>query len=241
MKTLTLISLLCLSSFICFGQQFVPAIPSTAMSGAKNSYVIKNDGTKIIGKVTSSYLVKNVLKSFTFKTESGEKFKFKAEDVKEVGIKTLKIQTYTQAVTANSITELAGRDFNKVVDQEYFYFEQALLPGKKNKFALMQLLNPGFDHVVKVYKDPNAKETTGLGVGGIKVTGGIDKSYLVCDAGSNRAVYLEKKKYTKESKTVIFTKCPDIFEKYYGGDKFAWRDFAEHVYVYDQLCGDQAK
>ncbi|NLR92163.1 hypothetical protein [Flammeovirga agarivorans] len=238
MKKLLSIILLLFSQF-SFGQSFVPALSVSGMVSAKSAYVIKNDGTKIEGKVTSASLTNNILKTVTMKTSDGEKMKFKAEDIKQFAVVPKDLFKFEQSMTAGSIKELAGRDFADVVDQSHVYYEQAILPGKKNKFALMQLLNPGFDHVVKVYKDPNAKQTGGIGVAGVKVTGGIDKSYLVCDTGSNRAVLMEKKKYKKEAQKVIFDKCPEVFNKYYAGEKFQWKDFAEHVYVYDQLCADK--
>ena len=37
---------------------------------------------------------------------------------------------------------------------------------------LMQLLNPGFDSVLKAYVDPNAKKTIGLPLGGVRLAGG---------------------------------------------------------------------
>ncbi|KXX72369.1 hypothetical protein [Flammeovirga sp. SJP92] len=238
MRTFTLIYLLLLSS-ICFGQSFVPVLSVDGMTASKEVYVIKNDGTKIEGKISSATLVNDILKSVNIKSKDGVKYKFKAVDIKILAVKPTDVFQFEQSMTAGSIQELIGREFDQVVDQEYVYYEQAILPGKKNKFALMQLLNPGFDHVVKVYKDPNANETGSLSISGVKVTGGIDKSYLVCDTGSNRAVLLQKKKYKKEAQSVIFSKCPDIFNKYYGDDNFNWRDFAEHVYVYDQLCSEQ--
>ncbi|MBB3698896.1 hypothetical protein KMW28_09010 [Flammeovirga yaeyamensis] len=240
MKKASIITLLALFfTTFSFAQSFVPTLSVNGMVQSKEAYVIKNDGSKITGKITAASLTNNVLKSVSIKTADGTKMKFKAADIKQLGVKPKEFFKFEQSMTAGSIKELAGRNFEDVVDQEYVYYEQALLPGKKNKFALMQLLNPGFDHVVKVYKDPNAKQTGGLGVAGVKVTGGIDKSYLVTDTGSNRAILIEKKKYKKEGQKVIFTKCPEVFGKYYAGDKFQWKDFAEHVYVYDQLCTDK--
>lgn len=238
MKILSFIITLFVST-ICLGQSFVPALSVQGMVSAKEAYIVTTDGTKIEGKVSSASLVNNILKSVSIKSADGEKHKFKADVIKEFAVKPTDLFKFEQSMTAGSIKELAGREFSDVVDQTYVYYEQAILPGKKNKFALMQLLNPGFDHVVKVYKDPNAKQTGGIGVAGIKVTGGLDKSYLVCDAGSNRAVFMEKKKYKKEAQKVVFTKCPEIFEKYYAGEKFQWKGFAEHIYVYDQLCADK--
>ncbi|AZQ61694.1 hypothetical protein EI427_05440 [Flammeovirga pectinis] len=222
-----------------YAQSFLPALSVQGMVSSKEAYVILNDGTKITGKVSTASLTNNILKSVTIKDIDGTKHKFKADQIKEFAVKPKDLFKLEQSANAGSIKELSGRNFDDIVDQEYAYYEQAILPGKKNKFALMQLLNPGFDHVIKVYKDPNAKQTGGLDVGGIKVTGGIDKSYLVTNVGSNRAILIEKKKYEKEARKVIFDKCPDIFNKYYEGDKFKWKDFAEHVYVYDQLCVDE--
>ena len=55
---------------------------------------------------------------------------------------------------------------------------------------MMQLLNPGFYSVIKIYNDPKAKETKGLG----GLTGGEKKSYLAVINGG-KAMKIEKGKY----------------------------------------------
>ncbi len=43
----------------------------------------------------------------------------------------------------------------------------------------MQLVNPRFSKVISVYSDPFAKETSSIGIGGLKLAGGIAKSYYL--------------------------------------------------------------
>ena len=105
---------------------------------------------------------------------------------------------------------------------------------KKDKYVMMQLLNPGFDSKIKVYVDPNAGESAGVGVGGVKLVGGEDKSYLVVFDGGKSTKY-KKGKYKKEALGQLYKDC-DVFKQNYEGEKFKWKNFAEHVFVYDQLC-----
>lgn len=224
-----------MSFVVANAQSFMPALSSQGMVASKEAYVIKNDGTKISGKVSAASLTNNVLKTVNIKGDDGVKYKFKAQDIKELAVKPKTLFKIEQSTQAKSVLEASKVKPKEVMNEEYVYFEQAILPGKKNKFALMQLLNPGFDHALKVYKDPNSKHTMGVGMAGVQLTGGKDKSYLVCETGSNRAVMIQKNKYTKEAVSVLYADKSKVFKEHYAGDKLQWKDFAEHVYVYDNL------
>jgi hypothetical protein len=135
--------------------------------------------------------------------------------------------------SGSSVFRLAKTDFDDIINREYIIFEQALRATKKDKPAMMQLLNPGFDHVIKVYADPNANETTGLSVGGISVTGGKDKSYLFVK-GNNKVVIVKKGSYKKNFDD-LYGDCQQMMITF-EGEKKKFNDMAGHVFVYDQIC-----
>ena len=99
---------------------------------------------------------------------------------------------------------------------------------------MMQLLNPGLDSKIKVYLDPNSRETNGIGFSGVQLTGGIDKSYLVVKGGK-KAMLIKKRKYKKEAPGLLYDDCP-LFAQYFAGEKFRFKDFGEHVFLFDQYC-----
>lgn len=93
----------------------------------------------------------------------------------------------------------------------------------------MQLLNPGFDTKLKVYDLPNAKsgETS---IGGIAVGGDKATAYLVVKNGES--LKITKKKYKKQDFKLLFSDCPKILEN----NEPNFKEFATHVFFYDQLC-----
>jgi hypothetical protein len=113
---------------------------------------------------------------------------------------------------------------------EVAVFERALLP-KKDKYRLLQLVNPGFDHVLKVYEDPNAKEVNGLLSNPFRQ--GDPKSFLIVKGG-DKSILVKKDGYKKQFKQ-IFGECDEMMEAY-ADKKTKFKNLAEHVFAYDQLC-----
>jgi hypothetical protein len=107
---------------------------------------------------------------------------------------------------------------------------------KGDKIRLMQLLNPGFDSKLKVFADPNPnRETSGIGIAGVKLTGGIDKSYLFVQ-NSQKAILVKKGSYKKNFEE-LYKNCPAMVAGF-TGEKIKWEDVAGHVFAYDQICKD---
>ena len=104
-----------------------------------------------------------------------------------------------------------------LIGNGYVYFEQSDVRIKKKTETLMlQLLNPHFSNKIRVYHDPLAKETASIGVGGIDVAGGLDKSYYV--KTDDVAVKLKKKDYDDEF-PLYFKSCKALTKKYGKDDK----------------------
>jgi hypothetical protein len=226
---------LVLSSTAAHAQSFIA--PIETIMPKDGSYVITNDGERLEGKISTYLLVMGSLRKLTLKTADGTKHKFKAADLQEVGVKLdgmAKFMAMGEAASG-SIVGMAKTDWGEIANREYAVYRQALLPKKKDKFALLQLLNPGFDSRVQVYLDPNAKETKGFA----GITGGEDKSYIVVKDGA-KSVLIKKAKYKKQFPELMGD-CPQLAEHPEMGDKIKFKDFAAHVFVYDQLCGSGAE
>lgn len=215
-------------------QYFMPPVEDDLVSTAREVYAVTTSGDTIRGQMNGSLMMGGQIRSFNIKSDDGSKYKFKAEDVKMLAIRATNFMNRTSAMSAPSMPRLMDQDFKRIMNREWVIFDQALLP-KKDKFALMQLLNPGFDSKIKVYINPNAGESSQVAVSGLVIQdGGDDTSYLVVKDG-NRAEVFKKKNYNQNALNDLYTDCPD-FEEAYSGERFWWSNFSEHVLFYDKLC-----
>lgn len=219
-----------------FSQGFIAAISADDIGVILNNpaTIVLQNGDTLSGKLSSASLINNYLKNVSLKLADGSKRKLDAAEMKTLLVKTSALAKMAMMnESANSIVRAAKTDFKSIINREYIVFEQALRATKKDKPAMMQLLNPGFDHVIKVYADPNANETGGLQSGDITITGGADRSYLFVKNGE-KVVIVRKINYRKNFDE-LYGDCAEMITAY-EGDKTKFKDIAEHVFVYDQLC-----
>lgn len=207
--------------------------PVDEVPHANECYILKTDGSRVEGKVRS-YDIGEGIKAITLTDAQGSKLKVPAEEIAEFGVKsTGLVKMELMAESTETVRKLTKADFEEIANREYIIYQQALMPGKKNKYALLQLLNPGFDSVIKVFQDPWANETGGLTFGAASLTGEEDKSYLFVK-NNERAFKVKKGTYKKEF-AEIYGDCSKI-TAIYEGEKLKFRDAAQHVWVYDQVC-----
>lgn len=200
---------------------------------AKEVYAVTTAGDTVRGSINSATMINGQIRAFTIKQEDKSKVKFKSADVTMLAIKATAFMNWTSAMSVPNIMRASELDFDKVKKREWVIFDQAQLPNK-DKYALMQLLNPDFCGKIKVYVNPNANETGSMELNGLSLTGGEDTSYLVVTEGNQAELY-KKMKYNKEALTRLYKDCDEFVDEY-AGEKFKWKDFSEHVFVYDQLC-----
>ncbi|WP_421871682.1 hypothetical protein [Marinoscillum sp.] len=217
-----------------YSKYFMPPVEDGLLMTAKEVYAVTIAGDTIRGSISSATMMDGQVRALTIKQADKTKVKLKSADVTLLAVKTTRFMNQVSALATPNIQRASEMDFDKIMEREWVIFDQALLPNK-NKYALMQLLNPGFDSKIKVYINPNANETGTFQVQGLAVAGGEDTSYLVVTEGSNQAEIYKKRKYDDEALTRLYKDCPE-FEQEYAGEKFRWSDFSEHVLVYDQLC-----
>ena len=218
-----------------FSQGFVETVEEGSMSTFFNNACILNlaSGEEITGKFVNGTYINNGFSKITVKLENGEKAKFEPEQISSLKIKTTKLmQLMMVSEASSSIKEMVNADFNEIVNRDYVIFETALTPRKTDTPRLLQLLNPGFDSKIKVFAQPG-KQTAGISVGGLNLTGGEDRAYLFVKNGE-KAVEVKKGSY-KENFEELYSDCPAMLDNF-KGEKIKWDDVALHVYVYDQLC-----
>jgi hypothetical protein len=226
----TLLMMALMITATTFAQQFIPAFDT--FSGKKVAYVTLEDGTQVEGTIKDLDRKKGQIESIKLRTGDGKKVEYTAEEIKHMYLPPSGFDKFVKTMDfINDATQWGDDIDGEVISKGYAYFEKTNVQiKKKNRVLLMQLINPSFTGKIRVYTDPFARETAGLGVGGIQVTGGDEKSYYI-KKGDNAAYRLEKKAY-KESFKMVFEGCPAVVKK--GGKKPDWKLFAEFVAEYNQ-------
>ena len=229
-KTLSISLFLCLYALGgVFAQQFIEPVESLT---SKECYLTLKNGVETKCELKSA-MISNGIKSMTIVDENGVKNKYKAVEIEKFRMKMTTLAKIGTIVTGSgSITEAANLDVNEIIEREFIIYEQALLPKKKDKYALLQLLNPGFDDRIKVYENPMGQES-GLAVGGLQVTGGEDKSFLVVKDGE-KSMKIKKGSYKKDF-SMLFGDCPQML-KILSDEKIKFQDMALHVLYYELNC-----
>ena len=205
--------------------QFVT--PLTTISG--DSELITVDGKTASGKLKNAMTGPNGLISFKFEDVEGNKVKYKANEVQQLKIKVDGLaKMEIVAEQSSNISKLANSNFKEVVDREYIYWERVKDPSK-DKYYLLQLLNPGFDELIKVYDLPNNKsgETS---VGGVAVSGNESTAYLVIKDG--KSMKITKKKYKKQDFNLLFGDCQKVIDEC----KPDFKQMQVHVFLYNEAC-----
>jgi hypothetical protein len=223
------------------GQEFIQ--PYKQLPYGNEAIIITSSGEEIKGTLKSgSGGFDGYLKKLTIIDGKGTKRKFVSEtgDVVSIKIKLEKKDKFFLAaetagknlgsgVNLHTLSKLGKKDFKEVLERDYMLLQRELSHKKKSKYVWMQLLNPGYHGKIKIYQDAFARETKGFGGLG----GGVTKSYMVVK-GDNKAIKIKKKKYKKEFKN-LFGDCAVMME-HFGDSKIKWKDFAKHVFLYDQSC-----
>jgi hypothetical protein len=236
MKKSALFTILLLGATLSsFGQAFISAVSEFQPSNDCKMELL--DGTIVEGKVSMATISNGYLSSLSLKDANGVKHKHKAAEIKQFKVKMGFIAKLDAAAQASSsLSEMISADFNEIIEREYIIYKQALLPKKKDKYRLLQLVNPGFDSRIQVYDDPGGKETTGLSAGSLQLSGGKDKSYLVVVDGE-KSVKVKKGSYKKDFPE-LYGDCNEFLGAIPSKKPNFW-DMAAHVFIYDKLCSEK--
>jgi hypothetical protein len=221
------LGLVLLSTSQAFSQEFLPAIER--FSSKKESFLVtsKGDTTKFF--LDDLDRKKGLIVNVAGRTTDGKKFEHKAEDVTFMALAPSDYAKFAAFSEGSSSVLRASKTDFKQINRDLIFFYQEYLDDKQ-RTVLVQQINPGFDSKLRVYDDPFAAQTAGIGVGGMQMTGGQDKSYYVNYNGKTFRMY--KRDYDRLF-TEFFGKCPDVMT---GFKNHAWRNFAQHLFIYEQNC-----
>ena len=171
------------------------------------------------------------LKMLAFKTQSGEKFKLKAEDIVEVRAKltnVAKAATILNQAT-KSIKNAVTTDYAEIISENLVLYNSVVYKQKKGKSALLQLINYGFDQKIKVYPDPNS-ESGITSINGTAITGGKIKTYFIVKG--DQTFTINKKSY-KRQYDEIFGDCTAMKSN---PKTISIDNLAEDILKYNSLC-----
>lgn len=214
-------------------QDFIPAYDR--FSGKETSYILLEDGSKVEGTLEDLDRKKGLIEEVVIKDASGKKITLKPEQIKAMYLMPSGFSKFSTNMDVGTKVKKWDAKYidSEIIKKGYAYFEKAKVVIKKDQeMLLMQLLNPGFNSKIKVFHDPFAAETMRLGVGGMTMAGGDDKSYYV-QTGDFPAKKIKKKDYDNEIK-VMYASCPALVKKI--GEKIRWTEFAQHVYEFTFEC-----
>ncbi len=232
-RLITIFSLLAFMVIESRAQEFLA--PYETFFSGQLAYVVTTDGDVIYGQLRSAVSGPDRIKRLSIIDDYGKKHKLKASKIERFAIQPSFFGTAEAvAVNSSSIKEIMNVDFDELVNREWLIYEQVLLPRrKKEKYALMQLLNPGFSGRVKVFHNANSSETMPVSIGGLRVVGGEDRSYIVVK-DNKQAVFVRKAGFVKDFAR-LFGDRPEFIKKASKRPKF--RNFASHVQEYNSLFG----
>jgi hypothetical protein len=177
-----------------------------------------------------------------FQTADGEREWFEANEIERLRAKldwihrSHILDEHTSSI--KSFVEALKNDFSEVVDREFTYYEP--VETKPGKSQIYELVNPGFDSRIKVFFmaemtffAPEDGYGGGVTLDGVEVTSPQVVKWLVVKDGAMGFV-VKKGKYKKKHFDELFGDC-DAMQKFAEDDR-KYKYFAEHVFVYDQLC-----
>ncbi|MFT5849016.1 hypothetical protein [Psychroserpens sp.] len=167
---------------------------------------------------------------------TGEKKEFNATEIKEMYLFPGGFEKLTKAAGhVFDVRRWESQDLQSdLIDKGFIFFKKqtvSLKNKKDERELLMQLINPKFSSFIEVYGDPMAKKTTGLGIGGFNVAGGLAKSYYFKKGDD---IFWLEKKNLDDYYDQLFGDNAEFMAKY-PENKIKWKMLGEYVFMYTKM------
>ncbi len=219
-------------SFSASAQKFLPAFGG--FSHKKTSYIHMEKGKTIKGTIKDLDWKKGLIEEVKLLDMNDKKIKIKPEDISHMYLPPNGWSKMSKTFSfLNDATQWDNTDLDQdIISKGLTYLEKSdVRIKKKTRTLMLQLANPSFSSQYLVYHDPITGETASAGIGGVKLAGGVPKSYFVKRKGEKVATELKKKDYDEVFKS-MFGDCKEVMKKY--GDNPRWLEFETHIYEYTQ-------
>lgn len=248
MTKINLCTLLFFSVVICFAQEdlkerekqaaFDPAY--STYSRKKPAYVTLKNGEKVEADIKDVDRKKGQINEIKFIKSDGSKLRVSAEEIVDLYMAPSGFEKMQQQSNfINDATKWGNIDASKYLNKGYtMYTNQMVSLKNKKKEAeyLMQVINPKFGQYIEVYSDPWAKETMSFNPGGLKVAGGIKKSYYI-KKGDEKVLWLTKQDFDKHFNDLFMDN--DKFKAKYAHHKFKWSLLGVYILDYTEFTMEE--
>ena len=231
-------------TLVCFAQEdlkerekqaaFDPAYSS--YSRKKPAYVTLKDGEKIEADIKDVDRKKGQINEIKFIKPDGKKIRIMANEITDLYMAPSGLEKMSERSNFfNDATKWGKSDASKYLSKGYTMYTNQLVSLKNKKKEaeyLMQVINPKFSQYIQVYSDPWAKETMSIGVGSLKLAGGIKKSYYI-KKGGEKVLWLTKKDFDEHFASLFMDN--DKFKAKYADHKFKWSLLGVYVLDYTEF------
>ncbi len=195
--------------------------------------LVTRDGQEHWGAISRSSSKYGSMTKLTFKTFDGRKLKLRAEEIERVVMPINDLwRTIMVAESTDTLEEIWKTDFERIYEVDELEFHAVRHP-RSERVALRQLINPGFDSRFQVYYLPSSKEGISK-LDGWGLFGDMPYAFLVVKDGQE-PIRVTQRHYRKDLFPELYADCPELLNQY-KGDRRKFKFFAEHVFLYDQLC-----
>ncbi len=204
-------------------------------SRKKTAYLTYKDGKKIEGKLKKTKTKKGQIREVYFEIAEKQVEKIPASEIKELYVYP---SGFEKAGKFNNVfydvSKWGNSSLSDVVNKGYSYYtnQKVSLKNKKAEAEyLMQLVNPRFSAVMQVFHDPFASKTGSIGVGGLKLAGGIAKSYYL--KKGDKIVWLHKSDFKDFFEELFMDN--DKFKAKYADKKIKWSLLGVYILDYTEF------
>ncbi|MGW8124016.1 hypothetical protein ACV07N_15255 [Roseivirga echinicomitans] len=211
-------------------QFFVQKLSQSEIFKADEAYAVLTSGDTIRGTIGTVSMRDSTVSRINIR-ENGERFTINMEDMIRLAVLPGDWVKLDEMALLPVLRNLKNKDFIEVLPKDgWVFFDKIQLPGKEERYQLVQLMNPGFDSKVKIYAHPDAQSTGHTKVSSITLEGLRDNTYFVSVNG-DRAFQISDFQYRKKGFERIFTSCSALKDK-----KLKWKEFPEDVFLHYQKC-----
>ena len=231
-----------ISGVMCFAQEdlkerekqaaFDPAYSS--YSRKKPAYVTMKDGTKWEGEIKDVDRKKGQIDELKLVVD-GKKKKFAADEISDLFMAPSGFDQFNKQLNfISDATKWGKTDASEHLAKGYTMYTNEMVSLKNKKKPsefLMQTVNPRYNQVIQVFADPWAKETMSIGVGNLKLAGGIAKSYYV--KKGEEIVWLTKKNFDEHYDRLFMDN--DQFKAKYADGEYKWSLLGVYILDYTEF------
>lgn len=237
-------------------QFFQQQIKQKEINGAEEGYAVIETGDTIRGTISQVWYQESMISQVRIK--SGErKLDFPIENIKVLAVIPDDFARMEEAALGPVLRSIKNEDFvNALPKDGYVFFEKIKIPnnlGNQEFFQLAQVLNPGWDSKVKIFKHPDGESigstAVGLNEDFMITTEGLIENIYYISVGGDPVFEFQQISYRNKGVERIFNFCSIFKEtdekklkkarKKGNSDvwrKLKWKELPQDIFSHFQNC-----